>query len=280
MAALARISSGFSNKAICRSHASHIRNSIRRMSVKKHEDIGVCGYSLLIIPATTFALGCWQIKRRTWKLDLIKSLQEGAKSQPVPLPHDFNEIDQLEFKKVFVQGYFDHSKEMYIVQRSLIPQDGEEPRGTIMSDPTRVGANVITPFFLMDRNASILVNRGWVPRRKMNPASRKEGQIEGEIQFVGVVRKTEKRQPFGIKNDPSSNKFFHRDIDLMAQVANTSPVLIDATYDSTIPGGPIGGQTRITLRNEHFSYIVTWFSLTIGTAYLWYRKLYQRKPIL
>lgn len=27
---------------------------------------------------------------------------------------------------------------------------------------------------------------------------------------------------------------------------------------STIPGGPIGGQTRVTLRNEHMQYIITW----------------------
>ncbi|VDQ11392.1 unnamed protein product [Trichobilharzia regenti] len=34
---------------------------------------------------------------------------------------------------------------------------------------------------------------------------------------------------------------------------------------STFVGGPVGGQTRVTLRNEHASYIFTWFSLgTIG----------------
>jgi len=29
--------------------------------------------------------------------------------------------------------------------------------------------------------------------------------------------------------------------------------------DSTIAGGPIGGQTNVTVRNEHLSYIVTWW---------------------
>lgn len=27
---------------------------------------------------------------------------------------------------------------------------------------------------------------------------------------------------------------------------------------STVPGGPIGGQTRVSLRNEHMQYIITW----------------------
>lgn len=28
--------------------------------------------------------------------------------------------------------------------------------------------------------------------------------------------------------------------------------------ESTVPGGPVGGQTRVTLRNEHLQYIITW----------------------
>jgi len=31
-----------------------------------------------------------------------------------------------------------------------------------------------------------------------------------------------------------------------------------AETDSTVAGGPIGGQTNVTVRNEHLSYIVTW----------------------
>lgn len=28
---------------------------------------------------------------------------------------------------------------------------------------------------------------------------------------------------------------------------------------STISGGPVGGQTRVTLRNDHLQYIFTWY---------------------
>lgn len=37
------------------------------------------------------------------------------------------------------------------------------------------------------------------------------------------------------------------------------------TVGSTIPGGPIGGQTRVTLRNEHMQYIITWW---VGAFFL------------
>ena len=45
----------------------------------------------------------------------------------------------------------------------------------------------------------------------------------------------------------------------MAQLTNSEPIYLEATYDSSkVSGEPIGGQTRITLRNEHLSYIITW----------------------
>lgn len=47
---------------------------------------------------------------------------------------------------------------------------------------------------------------------------------------------------------------------------------------STVPGGPVGGQTRVTLRNEHLQYIVTWYGLCAATAYLWFNKFLRRTP--
>ena len=52
-------------------------------------------------------------------------------------------------------------------------------------------------------------------------------------------------------------KFF-RDIDALASKLETSAIFVDANSASTVEGGPIGGQTRVTLRNEHFSYMLTW----------------------
>lgn len=67
---------------------------------------------------------------------------------------------------------------------------------------------------------------------------------------------------------------------------------------STVPGGPIGGQTRVTLRNEHMQYIVTWwvgallstsitsniklmfsllrYGLCAATSYMWFTKFIKK----
>lgn len=44
----------------------------------------------------------------------------------------------------------------------------------------------------------------------------------------------------------------------MAELANSSYLYIDAVEQTTVPGGPIGGQTQVKLRNEHLQYMITW----------------------
>lgn len=60
----------------------------------------------------------------------------------------------------------------------------------------------------------------------------------------------------------------------MCKLTDADPYFFDAKYESTIPGGPIGGQTTVSLRNEHLSYIFTWFSLSGISSYFWYKLVY------
>lgn len=55
---------------------------------------------------------------------------------------------------------------------------------------------------------TILVNRGWVPASHKNPNKRRAGQVEGEMEIVGIVRLSEKRTPFTPKNQPHA--WFYR----------------------------------------------------------------------
>ncbi len=66
----------------------------------------------------------------------------------------------------------------------------------------------------------------------------------------------------------------------MARQLDTAPVFFDADIDSSAPDGPIGGQTVVTVRNEHVSYILTWYSLSIITAFLWYRRFVKKLPLM
>ncbi|XP_048368319.1 surfeit locus protein 1 isoform X2 [Sphaerodactylus townsendi] len=223
--------------------------------------------------------GYEEVQRRKWKLKLIADLEARVAAQPVPLPLDLLELKELEYRPVRVRGYFDHTKELYILPRSLIDSEKEtRVAGQLMSNPES-GGNVITPFYCTDLGITILVNRGFVPRKKMKPETRLKGQIREEIALTGVVRLSETRKPFVPENNVEQNRWYYRDLEAMARVTGAEPIFIDADYKSTVPGGPIGGQTRVTLRNEHMQYIITWYGLCAATSYLWYKKFIQKVPL-
>jgi len=43
---------------------------------------------------------------------------------------------------------------------------------------------------------------------------------------------------------------------MMSEMSGALPIYVDAC--AGVEGGPVGGQTRVSIRNEHLSYVVTW----------------------
>ncbi|KAL5483761.1 hypothetical protein EMCRGX_G020173 [Ephydatia muelleri] len=218
---------------------------------------------LLVIPATTFCLGTWQVFRLQWKLKLVEELEKKTRQAPVDLPNDIAErLPEMEYRRVRLRGQFDHSRELWMWPRMLNSRMGSS------GGKNEPGAHIITPFHCEETGGQVLVNRGWVPKSRMNPETRLQGQVEGHVTLTAVVRASEKRPLFSPANDPEHNHWSYKDLETMAKVAGTEPVLLDADAFTTVPGGPIGGQTRVTLRNEHLQYIFTWYALTLATGYL------------
>ncbi|EDW37778.1 GL15049 [Drosophila persimilis] len=200
-----------------------------RKDPKEKDKITALGWFLLLIPATTFGLGCWQ--------------------------------------------------EMRMGPRSLIRPDGGETQGGLFSQrDAGNGYLIVTPFQLSDRDDIVLINRGWVSRKHVDPESRALAQDQSEVELTAVVRQGESRPQF-TPDHKGVNMYLYRDLPRMCAATGAAPVFLDAIYDPQgIRNGPIGGQTRITLRNDHMSYLVTWFSLSAATSFLWYRQIVKRLP--
>lgn len=67
----------------------------------------------------------------------------------------------------------------------------------------------------------------------------------------------------------------------MSEHIGCEPVWLDARGISEPPEGwPIPNQTRITLRNEHFSYLVTWYLLSAFTGFMWHRFFIRKLPLV
>ena len=260
-------------------------------SIRLHRESNDGGmkWFLAVMPVAAVGLGCWQVSRRSWKLALIAELESKTTADPIDLPTDVDALRDLEYRRVRCRGHFDFStKQMFLTPRSLVPLDqskSEHQGGGLISagQPDTIGSWVVTPFTL-DDGRRILVDRGWLPRSrasayaqsKLRPQLQQESSKE--VELVGVVRASESRPPFGSKNDAASDHWQYRDIDGMAERLGTEPVFLDA--DRSLVNqidGAIPGQTRVNLRNEHASYIVTWFGLAIASAALWLHKYGPRR---
>lgn len=102
------------------------------------------------------------------------------------------------------------------------------------------------------------------------------------IQFFPIIQ----REPFTPKQEFTQGYWTRRDIEKISDQLQTKPIYLDAfenyslklLFDNDqLDISPIGGQTRINLRNEHLSYIITWYSLTGIFSYLWYKKIFKSR---
>jgi len=226
---------------------------------------------LLLMPLTAFGLGSWQVHRLQWKKERIRDLELRSQADAVPLPTNIMEPGmkkQMEYKRVLVTGSFDHTQEILLGPRALNDQKGNKGGGMISQSKT--GFQVITPFIL-ENGDRILVNRGWVPKELKDSKKRQDGQISGKVSLAGYVRSGEKRPQFSPTVKQDSLQWYYCDVDSIATISKTMPLLIEADGNSSVRNGPIGGQTRVTLRNEHMQYIITWYSLSAATLYLYYQ---------
>jgi surfeit locus 1 family protein len=206
-------------------------------------------------------LGMWQLDRLRWKEGLLAAIAERASAPAVPIdkalavaagqiPGGWNE---LEYKHVSLRGRYLNDKELYLY--SPHPQLG-------------AGVHVYTPFVLSTPPATLIVNRGFVPDSLKDPASRSEGQIQGETEVIGLIRLPGQHGRFVPDNEPKSNIWFWRDFDGMIDAAfpagsrptEVIPLFVDA--EGAAPGGwPKGGVTELKLPNRHLEYALTWFGL-------------------
>lgn len=223
--------------------------------------------TLFTLPALVvlFGLGTWQVDRLFWKRDLIETRVSRSSAPAIPAPAGIDDFAAMEFRHVRVVGVFLHDKEMYLGARTL--------RGN-------VGYQVVTPLRRAD-GGYLLVNRGWVPRERRDPATRAEGQLEGEVVVEGLIREPGFKGVFPPDNRPEENFWFNVDVPAMAAWAGLEGVANYAVEAGPAPnpgGLPIGGQTRIQLRNEHLQYAVIWYSLAVALIVIYILYHRRREP--
>ena len=197
-------------------------------------------------------LGTWQVQRLEWKNDLIAAREAALDMPTAALPATDEGLGEFDYRRVSMSGRFLHDSEFYLVPRVIAG---------------RIGLHVVTPFERRE-GPIVLVDRGWVPESARAPHTRADGQVEGAVTVTGVARTTSPHNAFTPDNDAQGNQWFWIDVPAMARHAGLTlqPVFVEAAA-AVAPGAlPIGGQTRITLRNNHLGYAITWYGLAAALA--------------
>ena len=206
--------------------------------------------------AILIGLGVWQLERLEWKEGVIARIEARTEQEPISLQRALEiarEEGDPSYYPVRVEGRFHNKRERYLYAISL---EGEP------------GWHVITPLETVDGDI-VLVDRGFVPERLRDPATRRKGQLQEVVAVTGLIRSPEKPNLFIPDNDPEANQWFTRDLPAMARsmfpdrIVEISPFFLEARA-SEVPGGwPKGGQTRLKITNNHLQYALTWFGLAI-----------------
>jgi len=221
--------------------------------------------------AVTIGLGTWQLERLHWKEALIARIDRQMAEPPAPLPARIDDPAAWEFRPVTLAGHFLTDKDLLVIAR---PHQGQ------------VGYELLTPFQRADGAGVVLVNRGFVPMDRRDPATLAAAQVEGGTTVRGIVRVP---QPPGLfqpgNGAPAPGSAWMRaDPPAMAaalSLGSVAPVVVEMLpgQGTGLPGAPAGTLAgiapRVELPNNHLQYALTWYGLAVTLAGIYV--LSQRK---
>ena len=228
----------------------------RRGGVFQAAVLTLCGIAILC------GLGIWQLDRKAWKENLIETLTTRLARAPQPLPPrdawprlvpQANEYTRVSFPAEFLEG-----------QEALVYTPGSPLRPDVKGP----GYWVFAPAQLAG-GSIVLVNRGFVPIERKDPASRPGSATQGSVEIVGVMRWPEARGLFTPADDVAGNVWYVRDPKAMAAAktwATAAPFYIDQEAPVPTGGLPLPGKLSIALPDNHLQYAITWFGLALALA--------------
>ena len=199
------------------------------------------------------SLGNWQMDRLKWKQALMAKVETRLQAAEISLPPASSWVTlaqkDYDYHAVRLSGRFDHSQEIYWYAGAF---------------QGRTGVQVITPFAL-EAGGVVLVNRGFVADSVRDPALRAQGQIDGLVTLTGLIRWPSARNQFDAPDAPDQRLWFVKDLESMTTHLDldAAPFFVELDVISSVIGGPVGGQTRISFSNRHLEYALTWYGLAV-----------------
>jgi surfeit locus 1 family protein len=218
----------------------------------------VPGIAAAVALAILVSLGVWQLQRKAWKEALIATIATRLAAPPVtlPPPATWPELDAArdEFLRVTLRAELVHDREAHVYTGGSTLRDATGGPGYWVFTPARLAGGAL-----------VMVNRGFVPEGRQDPASRSGGQVAGPLDMVGVLRWPELPGLFTPAGDPARNLWFARDSTTMAAAKGLAVAPFYVELESPEPPGglPHAGRLQPNLPNNHFGYALIWLGLAV-----------------
>ena len=197
---------------------------------------------------TFIGLGTWQLQRKAWKEALIDTLEQRLSAAAV----DADCLTKADEK--FAAAFTPGAEAMVYASGSALRNDVTGPGYWVLA-PARLASGGL-----------VVVNRGFVPEGRQNPATRPAGDVAGAVDLVGAMRWPEPRGAFSPADDPGRNLWFVRDHIVIAATkgwGEVAPFFIELEAPQPPGGLPRAGALKVSLRNEHLQYAITWYGLAL-----------------
>ena len=195
------------------------------------------------------SLGCWQLYRLNWKLNLIQEIENSLKNDPIEL----SKANEKNFLRIKTSGVIDFDKQIYLYN---------------LNDNGKPGFEVVNPILI--NNENYLINRGWIP---FNQKDQSEINLVDENKIIGTLKLQSKASTFKPENDIEKNYWFTLDRDDVFKYTgkNFSNFIIYLNGDYNIPKPKV---ITANISNNHKKYAITWFSMAISILliYLYFRR--------
>lgn len=190
---------------------------------------GIAGTAILL------ALGLWQVQRLDWKRGELAEIEARIVGVPVALP-SAPEEGRDRFLPVDLIGSF-----------------GPEIVRVVTTTAGSAGFRLLSPFETGGRR--ILVDRGVVPSGGEVPPP-----PSGPAQVLGNLHWPDESDRFTPSPDIAARLWYARDIEAIADLLGTEPVLVVARRVEGDRATPRPTDTA-AIPNDHLEYAITWFSL-------------------
>jgi surfeit locus 1 family protein len=204
------------------------------------------GVMTVVMLAVLLGLGTWQVERLHWKQGVLTQIARVEAAPAVALP-----AEPEPYSKVQVTGR---------LRDDLSASYGAEVRDTPAG--TELGTQLIVPLE-RDHGAAILVDRGWVPDKRVGPIAR----VAGDVTLEGYVRPSDAPGLFSAADNPAARLFYTLDapaIGAALGLRQVAPFILVALGPAPPERYPDPARHLPRPPNNHLSYAITWYGLAVA----------------